>query len=347
MSAITTTVSRSAGSINWLRHLNKLRWVSLSVVFALLILLPFLSVYQTYVAAHAYDLLTPGEQRLYDVMEFLTAPFTNDPEQDLDIIKGTTWSGTLFGLKLSDPLAVAGQMAAGLEIYRPFLLTALIPIALTLIFGRFFCGWICPATFLYELNTNLGAWLHRAGLPTGRRHFDRRLKYLVLFVGLILSMLTGSVLVAAIYPPAVIGREIYYAIALGGFGAGAVFFVLTLLFDLLVARRGFCRYLCPGGALYSLLGRYRLVRIKREVKTCNDCARCTAICEFELDPMRDGFGQECNNCSACIAVCPTDALTFTAALRDRPYQGPGHLGHQYRERQRHIFQQERNRNAAP
>ena len=314
---------------HYIRHLNKLRWVSLISVFLILVLLPYISVYQSYVAAHAYDLLTPSERNLYDVMEMLTTPFVDDPEHDLDAIKGTTWSASIFGLKLSDPLSVVGQISASLDIYSPFLITALIPIIITLIFGRIFCGWICPATLLYELNTNFAAWLHRAGLPTGNRHFDRRLKYLVLIIGGILSMVTGSVLFAAIYPPAIIGREIYYAIALGGFGAGAVFFVLTLLFDLMVARRGFCRYICPGGALYSLLGRYRLFRIQRKVDTCNDCAKCTAVCEFELDPMRDGFGQECNNCTACIAVCPTDALVFRTNIKDITYQGPGHLGRHY------------------
>ena len=318
-------------SILWLKHLNKLRWFSLGVVFTMLIIIPILGLYQTYVAAHAYDLLSTSEKRLYDTVELITGPILNDPENDLDAIKGTTWSGTFFGLKLSDPLAVLGQTAAELEIYLPFILTGLIPVILTIILGRFFCGWICPATFLYELNTNLGAWLHKAGIPIGQQHFDRRIKYLVLIIGLVLSAFTGSVLVASIYPPAIVGREIYYAIALGGFGAGAVFFILTLLFDLLVARRGFCRYLCPGGALYSLLGRYRILRIKRDVKQCNDCAKCNAICEFELDPMKDGFGQECNNCTACIAICPTDALTFNLNYKDVPYQGAGHLGHKYRE----------------
>ena len=312
------------------RHLNKLRWVTLSLVFTMLIILPLLSIYQNYVAAYAYDLLSPSERVLYDTAEWLTSPFTDDPAEDLDLVKGTTWSGTLFGLKLSDPLAVVSQIAAGLTVYWPFVLTALIPVVFTMVFGRFFCGWLCPATFLYELNTNLGAWLRRAGLRVGTRRFDKRFKYLVLGLGIVISAVSGTVAMAAIYPPAIIGREIYYAVALGGFGAGTAFFVLTLLFDLLVTRRGFCRYLCPGGALYSLLGRYRPFRIQRIAQTCNDCAKCNAICEFGLDPMRDDFGQECNNCSACIAVCPTDALTFAVKLRDVPYQGPGHLGHAYR-----------------
>lgn len=316
------------------RHMNKLRWVCLLLVFSMLLLLPSLHLYQTFVAAHAYDLLSPSEQYFYDVMETLTAPFVSDPEHDLDMVKGTTWSGRFWGLKLSDPLAAVGQAAASLEIYWPFVATAAIPIILTVIFGRFFCGWICPATLLYELNSNIGALLRWAGVKTGGRKFDKRLKYLVLAIGLLGSAISGSILVAAVYPPAIVGRELYYAIAQGGLGAGAVFFALTLLFDLLVARRGFCRYLCPGGALYSLLGRYRAVRIRRIVESCNDCAKCNAVCEFGLSPWRDGFGQECNNCTACIAVCPTDALTFDIRLVDLANQGPGHLGRIYRRGER-------------
>lgn len=318
------------------KHLNKLRWLTLSVVFAMLIFLPYAHVYQTFEAAHAYDLLAEPEKQLYDTMEAITSPFINDIEKDLDAIKGNTWSGTFFGLQLSDPLAAVGQIFAGKTFYLPFLLTALIPVIFTLILGRFYCGWICPATFIYELNTNLAAGLRRIGLKTGNRRFDHRIKYWVLAVGLILSAISGSVLVAGVYPPAIVGREIYYAIAIGGFGAGSIFFVGTLLFDLLVARRGFCRYLCPGGALYSLLGRFRFIRIQRIVENCNDCAKCNAICEFDLDPLRDDFGQECNNCTACIAICPTDALTFKVQLSDASNMGPGHLSKKYLRKKKHA-----------
>lgn len=314
-----------------LRHINKLRWVSLSLVFFLLILLPFLHLYQNYVASHAYDLLDPNEKFIYDTMEWLTSAFITDPEKQLDVVKGTTWSGTLFGVKLSDPLSVVSQIAAGMTLYWPFILTAIIPVLVTVVMGRVFCGWICPATLIYELNSTLSAWLHRCGIMIGEHNFDMRFKYFVLFIGLLLSVILGSVTIAAIYPPAIIGRELYYAIAQGGFGAGAVFFLLTILFDLMIARRGFCRYICPGGALYSLLGRYRLFRIRRKVDTCNDCTKCNIVCEFGLDPMHDDFGQECNNCTACIAVCPTDALLFTVNISDMPFQGPGHLGHAYRD----------------
>ena len=203
-------------------------------------------------------------------------------------------------------------------------------------FGRFFCGWICPATLLYELNTNFAAILRRFGLHVGNKRYDRRLKYVVLGLGVLVSVVTGTVVFATIYPPALVGREIYYAVALGGFGSGAVFFMLTFLLDLLIARRGFCRYICPGGALYSLIGRFRLFRIKRVVESCNDCAKCTSICEFGLDPLKDSFGQECNNCTACIAICPVDAMTFYVSLQDIGPQGPGHAGPKYKRQQQEL-----------
>ena len=312
------------------RHLNKLRWLVLLMVFISLILIPFLHIYQSFVAAHAYDLLSSSEKTIYDAMQAISSPFVHDAETDLDALKGTTWSGEFFGITLSDPLAVLNFSAANHYFNGAFFLTALIPIVLTIIFGRFFCGWICPATFLYELNSNVAAWLNKRDYIFGQRRFDRRYKYIVLFILLLLSMFTGTVLTASVYPPAIIGREIYYAIALQGFGLGAVFFIFTLLFDLLVARRGFCRYLCPGGALYSLLGRYRIVRIKRIVENCNDCEKCNAVCEFALDPMGDDFGQECNNCTACVAVCPSEALTFHIKPSDIQKQGPGHLGKKYK-----------------
>lgn len=309
-------------------QLNKLRWLCLSSIFAILIFIPFASIYQNYRAAHAYDLLNSHEKLLYDIMQSVTDPFISDPAE-LDGLKGTTWSFSIGSWKISDPLAVVSQLAATQSINAAFVLTALLPLVITVFVGRVFCGWICPATFLYELNTNFALLLNRLGLPVHRWQLNRRIKYYVLFVGAVVTVISGLMILAAIYPPVIIGREIYYAIAMDGLSSSAVFFLLTMAFDILVARRGFCRYLCPGGALYSLLGRYRLLRIQREVSSCNDCNRCNSICEFGLRPMQDEFGQECNNCSACIAICPTDALQFTMSNHDRSYQGPGHQGRNY------------------
>jgi len=81
------------------RHLNKLRWLVLTLVFAILILLPLLHLYQTYLAAYAYDLFDADKKMFFQTMESLTAPFTDNPVDDLDSVKGTTWRGTFFGLR--------------------------------------------------------------------------------------------------------------------------------------------------------------------------------------------------------------------------------------------------------
>ena len=62
------------------KHLNKLRWCSLSVVFLMLILIPLLSIYQHYVAAQVYNHLSPSQTLLYDSMAFISSPFVDDPE---------------------------------------------------------------------------------------------------------------------------------------------------------------------------------------------------------------------------------------------------------------------------
>jgi len=298
-------------------------------VFVLLIVIPVLHVYQSYVAAHAYDFLSPSEKRIYDIVESLVSPFAGNSKYDLNVFRGNTWSGLIGGIQISDPLAVVSQIAASQKFYWPFILTALIPVILTIFFGRFFCGWLCPATLIYELNSNLSDRLKGGGMKLFNFQLGRRFKYVILIIGLITMTLVGSLLTAIIYPPAIIGRELYMAISQGGLGIGVVIFSGTLLFDFFLVRRGFCRYICPGGALYSLLGRYRIFRIRRVAENCNDCTKCNAVCELGLDPMNDNFGQECSNCTACIAICPTEAITFTLRLKDYPAQGPGHLGKLY------------------
>ena len=311
------------------KHLNKLRWLSLTTVFLLLVFIPFASIYQNYQAAHGYDLLNSSEKFLFDVMQLLTDPLVTDASE-LDALKGTTWSANIFNWKVSDPLAIVSQLATTKNPNLPFILTALVPVVISVLLGRVFCGWVCPASFLYELNTNLALLVNKLGVPVHRWHLDRRFKYYILVGCLLLALLFSVNVLAAIYPPLIVGREIYYAIALDGFSSTAIFFLITMVFDTLISRRGFCRYLCPGGALYSLLGRYRLLRIQRNVHTCNDCNRCNSICEFELHPMQDEFGQECNNCTACVSICPTDALYLTIKSSDGNRQGPGHQGRQFR-----------------
>lgn len=235
------------------------------------------------------------------------------PQRITQAVRGSVWTFKAGNLVISDPLAVVDFISASRAWFDAFLLTALIPVLLSLVLGRVFCGWICPADLLFEA-------AHRirdvAGIRTDLR-FARGTKYAVLALGIVAALLLGSQVFAEIYPPRIVSGELYLWITFGVFGAGAWFFLAIVAFEMFVSRRFWCRYLCPGGALYSLLGRWRLVRLQLVERSCTGCSRCNNVCEFGLDPMAGRMGQECNNCGLCVRSCSRDALVWKIALPPR------------------------------
>ena len=96
-----------------------------------------------------------------------------------------SWPVGLF-LRFDPLLALSAGLADGL--WARFFLPSLLLVALTLLLGRFFCGWVCP------LGTTLqaGGWLlGRAGFAPRRHAFHplQRIKYLLLAALLLLAFL--------------------------------------------------------------------------------------------------------------------------------------------------------------
>jgi polyferredoxin/Pyruvate/2-oxoacid:ferredoxin oxidoreductase delta subunit len=77
-----------------------------------------------------------------------------------------------------------------------------------------------------------------------------------------------------------------------------------------VARRFWCRNLCPLGALLGFLGKVSPIRL-RVSESCTRCMRCVNECKVGAiteDPYRYR-GAECIACYSCIAVCPEGAIS--------------------------------------
>ncbi|MBI5893536.1 MAG: 4Fe-4S binding protein [Deltaproteobacteria bacterium] len=233
----------------------------------------------------------------------------------LDVFKGGIWSITLFDFNITDPVMAIAATIASKVFYIPLLISLIIPLVFILIFGRAFCGWICPMNLLFELNEKIRSQLERFNVPILNISMAREYKYFVLFSILTLSLF-GIHLLPYILPYALVSRELYHYIFYSTFSFGLVLIVFLLLFELMVSRRGWCKYLCPGGAFFSLLGFKRLVGIDVNTKACpQQCNLCTEACPRGLEPHKNIIGIECDNCGLCITKCPASAINYKLGSR--------------------------------
>ncbi len=254
--------------------------------------------------------------------------------------RGGMWSAEVAGLSITDPLAAAESMAASKTAETVLWISLIFPLIATILLGRVFCSWICPMNLLLEFTDKLRRVLLFLELKPRDLRFSRWIKYTLLAVGLVLAALLSLPVLGYVYPPAMIGRElhdlvfgIFDAAERGAFGFVAdgltwmsLIIVGIVVFEIMVSRRWWCRYICPGGALYSLLSALRFVRVKRAQHACTRCAECVTVCPVGLTPITDEMGRECDNCGRCISHCDSGALAYRLGwdgARKRPAESEG------------------------
>jgi ferredoxin-type protein NapH len=220
---------------------------------------------------------------------------------------GSLWSMKIQDFRLSDPLAV---MTA------PELLwvSALIPIGVALLLGRVFCSWLCPMGLLSDLVTDIRRMLKRIRVEFFAFALSPNLKYVVLAVGVGFYLVASVSLFFPIYPPRILSDLVREALVGKVLLQGPLLIGAILLLELLFVRRLWCRCLCPGSAVYSILGSTRVLRIRRDAQTCTDCKDCDDVCPHELAPSHKALGGECDNCGLCRAACQPRALHYSLGL---------------------------------
>jgi ferredoxin-type protein NapH len=224
---------------------------------------------------------------------------------------GTPWSFEILGIELLDPLAGVSLLATG-SATAGVLLALLPPLLLIMLLGRFFCGWMCPYVPILAASNATRALLSKLGVDLPDIRLDRATPFVILVCVLLLTAIGGAVIAPLLYPPAIIGRQLFRAIFFGGIGAGSFVIVLAFAFDTFASRAGFCRYLCPGGALFRIIGVASPVRVRRNYLLCEDCGECVLACSLDQSPRTDGFDSGCERCGKCVAACPNNALRMTA-----------------------------------
>jgi len=257
-------------------------------------------------------------------------------------------------MRLDPLLALAGTLAARAVLVGSAL--ALGTLLLTLVFGRAWCGWLCPLGTVLDLVPLKPARARRVAVPDGWRNA----KYVLLFAALSAALLGNlsllffdplailyRTLAAVVWPvldQVVTGAEtVLYAIpGLDGPISAletvirpvvlpaepvsyqdtlllAAFFVGLVALNAL-APRFWCRYLCPLGGLLGLVSRVALVR-REPGGPCASCGLCVDECPTgTIDPARSYASDpaECTVCMRCVEGCPLGASTFrrTRSLAD-------------------------------
>jgi polyferredoxin len=216
-----------------------------------------------------------------------------------------------------DPLAALATMLAARR-WLPHLELALVTVAVTLVLGRVWCGWLCPLGTLLE-------WFRFRRARQRAKRLPPRLamtKYVVLVMivtmavlggmtlmifdplGLLTRTMTTSVIpafdyaftgveAAMLHVSWLVPRVDWLETHLRGtvlpviqplfLQATALFVVFFIVVALnLLADRFWCRYLCPLGALLGLVAKAAVLR-----------------------PV---FAESCGACNRCAAVCPTGAI---------------------------------------
>jgi MauM/NapG family ferredoxin protein len=215
-----------------------------------------------------------------------------------------------------DALSTVGVVLAGGTIPGA-LVAGVALLALTLIFGRFFCGWICPLGTLQHL----ASWLFsprsvRESLRVNRYRRWFALKYYVL-AALLAAAVFASLQTGLLDPLSLLARGLaagIWPMLPGGRPVPGGWLATTLLLAIVVASRFiprlFCRALCPFGALLGVFARFSLLRIYRRSESCNACTLCTFACQGGDEPLAAHRVGECHVCLNCLPRCPEQAVAY-------------------------------------
>lgn len=203
-------------------------------------------------------------------------------------------------------------------------------ILFTVVWGRLFCGWVCPQTVFMEMVfRKIEYWIEGDG--NDQRRLDKAgwspskirkkvVKHAIFF--------TIAVVVANYFLAYIIGMDAVLKIINEPINQNITGFAAMIGFSLVFygvyarLREQVCTTICPYGRLQSVLlvadsivVAYDYVRgeprgkLKKEKKVettklgdCIDCTLCVQVCPTGID-IRNGTQLECVNCTACMDAC--------------------------------------------
>lgn len=184
----------------------------------------------------------------------------------------------------------------------------LVAILSTLIFGNFWCGFICPVTMAQMLLSTLRRKLHIPAFRVSQRTeaLFRPLKWIVLICCFVLFTISFLLPDLDLLPESSSGLSIIKIIIFG-----------VLIGICFMDERAFCRY-CPLLTIMGLVNKFSFGRIRKNGAACTHCRICHECCPMNIRSIYqerikpDVTHMNCIYCLHCIETCPErDVLSLT------------------------------------
>src|SRR5574344_1435421 len=175
-----------------------------------------------------------------------------------------------------------------------------------MVMGRSFCGWICILGLYNDFIYMIGNKVFKIKYKVNKT-LDKCLKYVkYLVLILIISLVWTSIITlpSDIMPWDVL-MSLFTITSMITYIIGLTVLLLVTIGSLFI-ERFFCRYLCPLGAIFSILSKLTIIKIKKERTVCGLCKACSLNCPMGIDLNSTDLvnSGECINCFRCTQVCP-------------------------------------------
>lgn len=230
--------------------------------------------------------------------------------------------GAFGGIKQIYLAVLHQSFSAGL---LPQLVEVLATIPITIVLGRFFCGWMCAfgsfTDFIYRISQKV---FHKKWKISEKNDaWMKKVKYAVLLFLIVFSWSLNAAVIGTASPwdvfglLATVGKAPDFSYVAANLLPGFVLFLAVIAVSAF-SERFFCRYLCPMGAIFSVASLLRIAKIKKPSSQCGSCRACTNSCAmgiplYKMEEVRSG---ECINCMKCVAVCPRGNAKLQIARND-------------------------------
>ncbi|MDR1921397.1 MAG: 4Fe-4S binding protein [Candidatus Adiutrix sp.] len=210
-----------------------------------------------------------------------------------------------------------GQLVAGFFSGSPRAAAALLVMSLlTILGGRWFCGFICPLGAAMDL-----AGFIRSRLRPQKFSFKKSRAWRALVPGLTLVLFwLGLTLPFGLLEP------YSQMVSVSLFHAGPGLITAAVILAAFLKGRGFCNSLCPTGLILRLLSRSPVLTLRIDPQACLGCGGCRRVCPAScLDSDKRRLDHDrCLVCLSCAPVCPKGAISF-GRERAEPFGRRGFL----------------------